>query len=189
MNIYHVTFLQRLKHLLSRHRTLEHDGVMDTTMVDMDGECVDLGLPSGTLWATCNVGANKPEDYGGYFGWHGGKTATANWGNGWNVPSKEQWEELLQNTNSIWTTRNGVNGRLFTASNGKGLFLPAAGERWNDELCDAGSGRYWSSSLYDTGRTTFAPRHSSYFYFESGRYGMYFSDHIHKLSVRAVREN
>lgn len=32
-------------------------------------EYVDLGLPSGTLWATCNVGANKPTDYGLYFQW------------------------------------------------------------------------------------------------------------------------
>ena len=32
-------------------------------------EYVDLGLPSGTLWATCNVGAEKPEDYGDYFAW------------------------------------------------------------------------------------------------------------------------
>lgn len=30
---------------------------------------VDLGLPSGTLWATCNVGANSPEEYGDYFAW------------------------------------------------------------------------------------------------------------------------
>lgn len=30
---------------------------------------VDLGLPSGTLWATCNVGADNPEDYGDYFAW------------------------------------------------------------------------------------------------------------------------
>ena len=30
---------------------------------------VDLGLPSGTLWATCNVGAEKPEEYGDYFAW------------------------------------------------------------------------------------------------------------------------
>lgn len=41
---------------------------------------VDLGLPSGTLWATCNVGAENPEDYGDYFAWgetigyNGGKT-------------------------------------------------------------------------------------------------------------------
>lgn len=46
---------------------------------------VDLGLPSGTLWATCNVGAENPEDYGDYFAWgetigyNGGKT-TFSWG-------------------------------------------------------------------------------------------------------------
>ena len=32
-------------------------------------EYVDLGLPSGTLWATCNVGATAPEEYGDYFAW------------------------------------------------------------------------------------------------------------------------
>ena len=32
-------------------------------------EYVDLGLPSGTLWATCNVGANVPEEYGYYLAW------------------------------------------------------------------------------------------------------------------------
>ena len=37
-------------------------------------EYVDLGLPSGTLWATCNVGANNPEDPGDYFAW--GETET-----------------------------------------------------------------------------------------------------------------
>ena len=30
---------------------------------------VDLGLPSGTFWATTNIGAEKPEDYGDYFAW------------------------------------------------------------------------------------------------------------------------
>lgn len=34
-----------------------------------DHEYVDLGLPSGTLWATYNVGANTPEGYGDYFTW------------------------------------------------------------------------------------------------------------------------
>ena len=32
-------------------------------------EFVDLGLPSGTLWATCNVGATAPEQAGVYFAW------------------------------------------------------------------------------------------------------------------------
>ncbi len=35
---------------------------------------IDLGLPSGTLWACCNVGASSPEDYGGYYAW--GETQT-----------------------------------------------------------------------------------------------------------------
>ena len=39
-----------------------------------DHEYVDLGLPSGTLWATCNVGASSPEEYGDYFAW--GETTT-----------------------------------------------------------------------------------------------------------------
>lgn len=30
---------------------------------------VNLGLPSGTLWATCNIGATNPEEYGDYFAW------------------------------------------------------------------------------------------------------------------------
>lgn len=37
-------------------------------------EWVDLGLPSGTLWATMNVGADSPEEYGDYFAW--GETTT-----------------------------------------------------------------------------------------------------------------
>ena len=30
---------------------------------------IDLGLPSGTKWACCNVGATNPEEYGGYYAW------------------------------------------------------------------------------------------------------------------------
>lgn len=42
-----------------------------------DHEYVDLGLPSGTLWATCNVGANVPEECGDYFAW--GETQPKNY--------------------------------------------------------------------------------------------------------------
>ena len=50
-------------------------GVMATCAVTVSGgnpdthAYVDLDLPSGTLWATCNIGANNPEDYGDYFAW------------------------------------------------------------------------------------------------------------------------
>ena len=45
----------------------------DISQVDyvtfLEDESVDLALPSGTLWATCNVGAAFPEEYGSYFAW------------------------------------------------------------------------------------------------------------------------
>ena len=36
---------------------------------DNHPHAIDLGLPSGTKWACCNVSASVPEDYGGYFAW------------------------------------------------------------------------------------------------------------------------
>ena len=39
------------------------------TIIDDTHEYVDLDLPSGTLWATCNVGATAPEEFGYYFAW------------------------------------------------------------------------------------------------------------------------
>ncbi len=167
-----------------------------TTENDGGGHAyVDLGLPSGLLWATCNVGADTPEDYGDYFAWgetqpkavydwstyqhcngshntltkycnntsygNGGYTddlttllpeddaATANWGEGWRMPTKAEWQELYTNTTCTWTLQNGVYGRLFTAANGNSIFLPAAGYRSGGSMSDVGSyGNYWSGSLY-----------------------------------------
>ena len=44
----------------------ESDNLKDSSK---NHEWVDLGLPSGTKWATCNVGATKPEEYGDYYAW------------------------------------------------------------------------------------------------------------------------
>ena len=191
---------------------------------------VDLGLPSGTLWAACNVGANTPEEYGDYFAWgetqpkttynwitykyangnydqltkycnqsrygYNGFTdnltillpeddaATANWGDGWCMPTYDQWLELYRSTATIWTSQNGVIGRLFTASNGNSLFLPAAGGRWGDELDYVGSrGHYWSSSL----GTDDLPFFAWYLYFTSDLYDMNYYYRVIGRSVRAVR--
>ncbi len=45
-----------------------------TTGTHENHDWVDLGLPSGTLWATCNVGATRAEEYGSHFAW--GETTT-----------------------------------------------------------------------------------------------------------------
>ena len=194
-------------------------------------EYIDLGLPSGTLWATCNVGANKPEDYGNYYAWgetttkrtynwdtykyangafdkltkycnksnygnngftdnlttlqSGDDPAPANWGSGWRTPTKAQWDELLNNTTSQWTTQNGVKGRLFTSKkNGQSLFLPAAGYRWDAELHGTGSGGYyWSRSLY-----TDYPIIAWYLDFNSGDCLVSSYYRRNGFSVRPVRE-
>ena len=105
---------------------------------------IDLGLPSGTKWACCNVGASKPEDYGGYYTW--GQIADA--------PSLAQIQELINySCSSVWTTLNGVNGRLFKGPNGGQVFLPAAGYRWWDGefVCVGSCGVYWSGTPYEGG--------------------------------------
>ena len=196
-----------------------------------ESEYVDLGLPSGILWATCNVGADTPEGYGDYYAWgeiqpketynwstykycHGGQNnkltkycnnfsygyngftdnrtvllpeddaATANLGTDWRMPTKEEWQELLQYTTVTWTTRNGVNGQLFIADNGNSLFLPAAGYYSSSYLNLLGDrGHYWSSSL-----STIDPTCAYGFGFNSDNSYIYNSDNrCYGLPVRAVR--
>lgn len=146
-------------------------------------EYVDLGLPSGTLWATCNVGASKPEGYGDYFSWDEGKAAVANWGDGWNMPNMEQYKELQTCTKSTWTTRNGVNGRLFTSNNGNSIFLPTAGCHLGGGIDDAGyRGHYWTSSLTSDGAWCFD--------FDQNIDNVYMGRYRGcSHSVRAVRQN
>ena len=77
--------------------------------------------------------------------------ATANWGSGWRMPTKSDWEELLANTTISSVNQNGVNGRLFTATNGNTLFLPGGGYRFGDNTSyqEYAYCYYWSSTLYN----------------------------------------
>ena len=77
--------------------------------------------------------------------------ATAVLGSGARIPTKAEWQELLDNTTAEWTTVNNVNGCKFTAANGSSLFLPAAGYRGGSSLYSGGThGYYWSSSLNES---------------------------------------
>ena len=65
---------------------------------------VDLGLPSGTLWATCNVGASSPEDYGNYIAWGEMSTkSTYDW-------STYKWCNGSNTTLTKYCTKYGNNG-------------------------------------------------------------------------------
>ena len=233
MNIYNGTADPIFTQTTTTNMTVVANTVkkMNTLEVTTDThEYVDLGLPSGLLWATCNVGAEVPEGYGDYFAW--GETtpkdtyswsnyrycngsnntltkyctysgygllgfidhrtslepsddaATANWGSDWRMPTKEDFEELYNNTTMTWTQQGGVNGWLFTAANGNSLFLPAAGCRNDGSLVLAGSrGCYWSSSL--TSSITL-PYFASYFYY-SDNYVTNDASRSRGQTVRPVR--
>ena len=145
-------------------------------------EYVDLGLPSGLLWATCNVGANTPEEYGDYFAFgeyrpkssytennynpsvlQFNDAATCNWGSEWRMPTGAEFEELNNNCTTTWTTLNGVRGRLFRGPNGNTIFLPAAGYRGSSLSGDGSQGNYWSRTRDTTltGRARFLSFNSS----------------------------
>ena len=114
---------------------------------------VDLGLPSGTLWADRNVGANSPDEYGNLFAW--GETvqkeleqytpehwnridystlpleydaAYVNMGADWRTPTGEEMSELLEYCTRRWVCReSGIYGFIFRGPNGNSIFFPAAG--------------------------------------------------------------
>ena len=65
--ILHMANNERFVCNVSRLDSITFDEIEPT--VGEEHEWVDLELPSGTLWATCNVGANSPEEYGDYFAW------------------------------------------------------------------------------------------------------------------------
>jgi uncharacterized protein (TIGR02145 family) len=145
----------------------------ETSGIHNGHEWVDLGL--SVKWATCNVGAFSPGEYGGYFAW--GETGTKsefnfsncdssnkswseiagnpsrdvarpNWGGDWRMPTKAEFDELLSQCIWTWTTQNGRSGYMVTSkTNGNNIFLPAAGNRL-DSWCNYEDfyGMYWCST-------------------------------------------
>ena len=84
--------------------------------------------------------------------------ANANMGGDWKIPTKEQLQELLDNTTSKWVRKYNdiqkLNGRLFTSkTNGNTLFIPAAGFRDNSVHLDGSYVAIWSSLLETTDPT------------------------------------
>jgi hypothetical protein len=64
---------------------------------------VDLGLPSGNLWATCNIGAENPEDAGLYFAWGAETGYAAGSGHDFNVTTNQYKNTARYNMKGCWT--------------------------------------------------------------------------------------
>ena len=176
--------------------------VEPTPMID-GHEYVDLGLPSGTKWATMNIGASSKTDYGNYYQYGKGTaqyaatsgasdyygtenplatsvdTVAQVWGGQWHMPTKAQFDELKTNTTYEWTTINGVNGGKFTAQNGNYVFFAAAGGWYNGREDAVGSGCYWSSTPSGSGRAYLLN-------FANGYRGVDYTTRNNGCSVRGV---
>ena len=135
---------------------------------------VDLGLPSGLKWATCNVGADSPEKYGDYYAWGEvetkpsyirGNSVTFNksmsdisgdstydvarkkWGPSWRIPTRKEVEELRFKCRWEKKVLKGKNGFKVTGPNGNVIFLPLTGHMYEASLsCEENVGHYWSST-------------------------------------------
>ncbi len=90
-------------------------GMKDAIAVTLEAatnEYVDLGLPSGLLWATCNVGADSPEGYGWYFMWGSttnGGDSNCIWANCPGNGGNSSYDESAINT---WKSSNLTNNVL-----------------------------------------------------------------------------
>ena len=160
-------------------------------------EYIDLGL--SVKWATCNVGATTPYECGERYAW--GETGTkleytesnsntygmqmsciagrpgydvacAKWGDDWRLPTKKEYQELIDKCTWTWTTLNDVNGYRVTGPNGKSIFLPVAGEY----------GDYWSSTPHEENTN-----YSYHFYFNGTEHSLYAKGRRHSgLYIRPV---
>lgn len=141
---------------------------------------IDLGLPSGTKWCCCNLGASRPEDCGGYYTWDEIQQLEEPW----SVPEWRLISELVYECYWVQYTKiNGVDGYYFKAKNKNELFLPAAGVLYNSEPYNPERGYYWSSDPDDV------PAHKDdaiYYWFD---YWGHDINHMYRgthLSVRPI---
>ena len=145
---------------------------VSTSELTMSKE-VDLGLPSGNIWAGWNLGADSIGQIGNYYSWgelepkkeytkntykYQGKileediasteydVVSSLWGGNWHIPTKDDFAELINNCKQEWVTYGDISGYKFIGPNGKSIFFPAAGCFENMSPFNQNSyGYYWTS--------------------------------------------
>ncbi len=162
---------------------------------------VDLGLPSGLKWATCNIGASSPTEIGNYYAW--GETSTkssftsdnytytgtsdlsgdsdaayVNWGSSWRMPTEDEANELSNGCFDCNVTLNGVSGYIYIGPNGKSIFLPDSGYYSGTSLHDENTPYSWTSTYSSSS-------YAYYFYY----YMSYTISRYYGLPIRPVVSN
>ncbi len=170
---------------------------------------IDLGLPSGTKWACCNVGANKPEDYGGYYAW--GETVekdSYNWstyihcdgteGSCQNLGSDitgTQFDVAHEIWGSMWVMPSKkqidelINECIFEWTTENGVKGGKFTSKTNDgSIFLPAAGYRWGAELYDAGNLSFYWSSTLHNSSESIAYDLYFNsnsyDAYRSLDIR-----
>ena len=150
------------------------DSIVAVSGMEAAAEYIDLGL--SVKWAACNLGAQRPEQYGSYFAW--GETAPkisynrdnsvtfnkalkdvsgvpdydaacADRGMPVRIPTNQEISELCERCSWRWTVFNGIGGMIITGPNGSSIFMPAAGFYIGSSLFgDGENGYYWTSTPF-----------------------------------------
>ncbi len=135
---------------------------------------VDLDLPSGTKWATHNVGARNYTEIGEYYAWGEIETKSeytldnsrtlgmdmdnysndiagwstfdvaTTWGGSWMMPTYAQWQELFDECKWSWSDE--LPGFKVTGKNGKYIYLIAGGKMNTHGLEEEDMLKYWTST-------------------------------------------
>ena len=174
-------------------------------------EYVDLGLPSGFKWATHNIGAAAPHESGDYFAWGEINTkaeytemnctsyglnmqdiagdsqydaARANWGATWKVPSKKDFEELMNECTWEWMVINGKGCKKVTGPNGNYIILPITGYQYGTSFYMEDFGYYWTS----TPISTYEQFSYDFFFDEEYNLSMGFDERCYGQAIRPVSE-
>ena len=192
----------------------------------------DMGL--SVYWASCNLEANKPEQYGGFFAWGETKSKKSftkknysfdwysshgGWGNDmilypnedaahvilggrWRMPTRLEWNELVNSCDWIWTVINTEEGnvsgfKVVSRINGQSIFIPAAGgifalsafQSGDSEWTDKGRvGCYWTSSMcskqYGSHDLSYGPYRMLFMFDEED-----FDEEVHETSLYTSPEN
>lgn len=187
-----------------------NEGNTTPTTQDVAVGChpVDLGLPSGTMWADRNVGAAKKTDFGNLYSWGEVKikkdysmstyveqlkplrtitqakhdVAKAELGGEWSMPTEEQFNELLTECKWYWKKVNGHNGYEIVGKNGNSIFLPASG--WNRGTAIEYQNQY---GYYWTSERSSNPRFARSLQFPKDGKGIVGNGELHVgRSVRAI---
>ncbi len=130
-------------------------------------EFVDLGLPSGNLWAKLNVGAttsSSNDDFGSYLTFN---EAVYSANSGWTVPSPSDFQELIDNCNSEWLVGESATVLVLESRvNGNSIKFPAGGYKTEKNGKPQGNGyccSYWSGEKANVSDL----KYEKYFYADS----------------------